>query len=461
MHPTSINPADQSPTDLAQLKPEASSDIIWHSPVGIFTSTPGGRYTFANPAAARIYGYNSPAELIASITDISSQIYAYPADREKFQRQLQEQGELTNHEYQHLRRDGSVFWVSLSARAIYDEHGTLTFYHGFCADITERKTAARFIESRERYLQKILETSEDGFWVINDKGLLQEVNQTYCAMSGYFREELLGLAIADLEASETPGETLARINRIKTHGAEVFETFHRRKDGTLYPVEISVTWLDQDGGQMVCFCRDITERKKADEIKVRHQEELDEINRIGRVAGSTLELEEVLKHILENVTKSVNASVGMIFLTDLAKENIVWGASLGLSEQFVNDFIEIPIRIGEGLTGTIVQTGESIFIQENSSNDPRIVRQVIVKENFNSFLGVPIYADDKVVGVMNILTRPPLQLKERDKHFCAAVGSQVGLAIINAKNILHCKISKKRCGRVRLFFGGCSTITVL
>ena len=103
MDPTIINPPDQSPPDIAQLKPEASSDIIWHSPVGIFTSTPKGRYTFANPATARISGYPSPAELIASVSNIGSQIYADPTERETFQRQLREEGELVNHEYHHRR----------------------------------------------------------------------------------------------------------------------------------------------------------------------------------------------------------------------------------------------------------------------------------------------------------------------------------------------------------------------
>jgi two-component system, cell cycle sensor histidine kinase and response regulator CckA len=272
VHPANINSLDQTQPDLARLKPETSGDVVWHCPVGIFTSTPDGRFIFANPAMARIYGYSSPAELIASITDISSQIDADPAEREIFLRQVRERGELLHHEYQHLRRDGPVFWVSLDARAIYDQQGQLSHYQGFSTDITERKSATGFIESRERYLQKILDTIGEGFWVINAKGFLQEVNQTYCAMSGYCREELLGLAIGDLDASASPDETAARINRIKAGGTEFFETLHRRKDGSTYPVELSVTWLDQDGGQMVCFCRDITKRKVAEEA-LRESEE--------------------------------------------------------------------------------------------------------------------------------------------------------------------------------------------
>jgi len=270
MH-SSIDSLEQSPNN-EPLNPEVYKDIVWHSPVGIFTSTPAGRFTFANPAMARIYGYPSPAVMIDSITDISTQAYANSAERAQFQRKMGELGELINDEYLHLRRDGSMFWVSLNARAIYDQHGNLTHYHGFSTDITDRKNTASFIESRERYLQKILETSEEGFWVINATGLLQEVNQTYCAMSGYSREELLGLVISDLEALETPDETAARINRIKIYGAEIFVSLHRRKDGTIYPVEISVTWLDQDGGQMVCFCRDITERKLAEEALRKSEE---------------------------------------------------------------------------------------------------------------------------------------------------------------------------------------------
>lgn len=123
----------------------------------------------------------------------------------------------------------------------------------------------RLLRDNETYLSRILQTTADGFWVIDTAGRIVEVNQAYCAISGYGRDELLTMGITDLDAREKPEETKERIELIIREGAQVFETEHRKKDGSLLPVEISVTYLDQRGGQFLCFCRDLTQRKRNEE----------------------------------------------------------------------------------------------------------------------------------------------------------------------------------------------------
>ncbi|MEJ2482143.1 MAG: PAS domain S-box protein, partial [Gemmatimonadota bacterium] len=88
---------------------------------------------------------------------------------------------------------------------------------------------------------------------------------------------------------------------------------------------------------------------------------------------------------------------------------------------------------GEGLTGRIAQQGEVIFIEKDSSHDPRIERMVINEEGLHSFIGVPITAEGETVAVMNILTRPPHTLGEDDVSLVQAVASYVGPAIRNAR----------------------------
>ncbi len=75
-------------------------DIIEKAPIGIYTTTPQGRYISANPALARMFGYEKPEELIASITEIATQAYADPEDREEFMRLMQGYGEVVDHECQ-------------------------------------------------------------------------------------------------------------------------------------------------------------------------------------------------------------------------------------------------------------------------------------------------------------------------------------------------------------------------
>ncbi|MDO8836668.1 MAG: PAS domain S-box protein, partial [Vicinamibacterales bacterium] len=121
--------------------------------------------------------------------------------------------------------------------------------------------AARQLRASQRYLQTVLQTTVDGFWVLDTQGRFCDANDAYCAMSGYTRDELIGMGIGDLDADEHPADTVARIQRIIATGSEVFETRHRRQDGSVWPVEVSATWIDQDGGRFVCFGRNLTERR--------------------------------------------------------------------------------------------------------------------------------------------------------------------------------------------------------
>ncbi len=102
----------------------------------------------------------------------------------------------------------------------------------------------------------------DGFWIADLDGRLLEVNDAYCRMSGYTAAELLHMLIHELDALETSDQSAARRARIVERGEERFESRHRRKDGSLFDVEVNVQYQDGDGGQFVCFLRDISVRKQ-------------------------------------------------------------------------------------------------------------------------------------------------------------------------------------------------------
>jgi len=127
----------------------------------------------------------------------------------------------------------------------------------------QRRSAERLKKSEERH-RKILHNAMDGFILSNTHGRLMEVNESYCLMSGYSAEELLAMHIADLEDSETADDVAARIRYLSIHGEGRFETRHRRKDGSIFNVEVSAQFSPIDGGRIVAFLRDITERKQAE-----------------------------------------------------------------------------------------------------------------------------------------------------------------------------------------------------
>ena len=108
---------------------------------GIFQSTPDGRYITANPALARIYGYDSPEEVTAKFTDIERQLYVDPARRNQFLRSIAESTTVSDFESQIYRSDGSIVWISEKARAVRDSSGSVLYYEGLIEDITQRKQA--------------------------------------------------------------------------------------------------------------------------------------------------------------------------------------------------------------------------------------------------------------------------------------------------------------------------------
>ncbi|MBI4950316.1 MAG: PAS domain S-box protein [Deltaproteobacteria bacterium] len=120
----------------------------------------------------------------------------------------------------------------------------------------------RFTEERYR---TIIRTSLDGFWIIDLTGRFVDVNDAYCSLIGYSREELLKMRVSDVEALETPEDTARHIALVMETGHARFETRHRRKDGRILDIEVSANYMGSGGGFFFVFLRDITERKRSEE----------------------------------------------------------------------------------------------------------------------------------------------------------------------------------------------------
>ena len=125
--------------------------IFEEAVVGIFQTTPDGRYLAVNPELARLYGFDSPAELMASRTDIAHQSYVDPSERKRFKRRIEETGIVRDFQFQAYRKDGSKLWWRENARAVRDASGAVLYYEGTVEDITERRT----LEEQLRLAQRL------------------------------------------------------------------------------------------------------------------------------------------------------------------------------------------------------------------------------------------------------------------------------------------------------------------
>jgi len=137
----------------------------------------------------------------------------------------------------------------------------------------ELDQARRSLLESENRNRTILNLSIDGFLITDQRGTITEVNDAYCSLLGYTREQMLGLPLTSVESLESPDEIKAHIEKVIATGHDRFETMHRHCDGRLIQVELSVNYARSMGNVFFAFIRDISERKKAEET-LRVSEEL-------------------------------------------------------------------------------------------------------------------------------------------------------------------------------------------
>lgn len=166
----------------------------------------------------------------------------------------------------HRRKDGTLLDVEVSSNGAILAGQKLVFC--VCRDITERKRTEEKISEEATRRRILVDQSNDGIVVVNDKGEVVEANQKYADMLGYSMEEVLKLHVWDWEY-KSPREEILELIELTDESGLAFETCHLRKDGTLLDVEVSSNGAILGGRKLVfCVCRDITERKRAEDALI-------------------------------------------------------------------------------------------------------------------------------------------------------------------------------------------------
>jgi diguanylate cyclase (GGDEF)-like protein/PAS domain S-box-containing protein len=134
---------------------------------GIFQTTLEGRSLAANPALARMLGYDSPEDFISSVKDTAYDVWAFPNERARYIRLLEENGVLRGYECELKRKDGSKIWVKLSARKTYAADGVTPINEGFLEEITEQKKSKSALKEAEANLSALIESTQDLIWSVD------------------------------------------------------------------------------------------------------------------------------------------------------------------------------------------------------------------------------------------------------------------------------------------------------
>ena len=246
---------------------EKYRNIYENAMEGIFQIDSDGRFISANPALARIHGYDSPEELMKNLKDIRS-AYVNLDDHTRLINLLFKQGAVQNNVAQMYRKDGSLQWISVNVRLVRGAEGKPLYYEGTMMDITERKMAEEGLaESEERY-RTAIEHSNDAVAIIRgDK--VQYVNRRFVEIFGYGRrEEVIGQSVS-LFVHPDDRDKVTAINQRRQRGEVVPSRYEYKgitKDGKVIYIEVSAASIHYRGAlENLVYLRDVTERKVAEE----------------------------------------------------------------------------------------------------------------------------------------------------------------------------------------------------
>jgi len=247
---------------------EKYRNIFENASEGIFQVTPDGRYLSVNPTLAKIHGYDSPEEMVLTVTDIAHQLYVDPSRRAELRRLLEEKGFVKDFEVMMRKKDRGLQWVSITSHTVKGTNGDTLYYEGMLQDITARKFAAEELGNLRKSLAGLL-SAMSSMIEMRDPGItghqkrVSEIASAIADEMGLAHDTIEHIRIAgiihDVGKISVPSEILSKpaglaemeYGLVKTHPqvgydmlkdaglpypvAEMVLQHHERLDGSGYP----------------------------------------------------------------------------------------------------------------------------------------------------------------------------------------------------------------------------------
>lgn len=288
-----ITQRKQAEEDLRQAE-EKYRTIFENAVMGIFQTTISGQYLTANPTLARTYGYESPEELMAAVKDLNHQFYVQPGRREEFIRMVDEHEAVSGFESQVYCKDGSVIWISESARAVRDISGKLIGFEGTTADITERKRAEEEKTKLEAQLRQSQKMQAIGTLA---GGIAHDFNNILWVIMGNTEMSLRKLP-GDSPIRTKLQEILTASKRAQNLVKQIL-IFSRKEEQERKPIQIHL---------VVKEALKLLEATLPSTIKIRHNIDKD----CGRVVADPTQIHQMVVNLCTNAYQAIGETGGLL-----------------------------------------------------------------------------------------------------------------------------------------------------
>ncbi len=293
----------------------------------------------------------------------------------------------------HRRKDGSVLEGLLSSRPI-EFDGRNAEIVSMC-DLTEHLGAYRKQLEKLSSDRSIIEALGDGCWVLDSEGRILDANSAYCRLSGYTREDLLKMSVADIEVQGMDGASQKR-----SGSAERYEVAHKRRDGSLFDAEVSRGQLQTARGDAVLIIRDVSQRRRELAHQRTEQRQLQFTADLFRQADSFDE-SGIVRRLLEQAVEVTDSPLAYLFFVQPADKTI----SLVAWRDRAKAHTSMTAGEPHALTKVVLFAESVRTRQPTSSNDLSWKPQVDGLPDLQRFIAVPLVQDDTTVAVLGVANR--------------------------------------------------------
>ena len=389
-----------------------------------------GRFIEVNAQVGKFFGWTR-AEMIGK-TIFELGIWVDPAQREPLIAQVHATGSVRDAEVQLRRRSGEVRDALLSMERIEVPGETEPVLVVMFTDLTDRKRAEEALHRSEANYRTLIESASDGILVSDSQNRLLDVNAAACRMLGYTREELLGMTAAEILAEPEAARIAPETERVGAGEVVHSEWQWRRKDGTVFPGEISATRLPD--GRFLGILRDVTERRLA-------EQHIRQLNRTYAVLSEINQLivrERAPQKLLEEACLIAVATGGFrmawIGLRAAAGGRTEIAAHAGASEKTLERLeaiINNPLpSISCVFTQQSLATGEH-GVCNDIENDPRAAcwKDAALRRDYHSMVALPLKSGGKVVGTFNLYASEPAFFDEHELELLDELAKDIGFAM--------------------------------